>query len=254
MVTAKSYFQSLMVTATCTKILSVQHLATIREKLINATESVASISQCEIPFELDESLCLLISIEITRQEDSITRESMFTNDSQDVVCCGLWSTNTTRAVCGERSMMVQKECGFARMTMLQPNPHDRPDSVPLEVRILSNVHVTLGNFMPHCIVPCHGNRLSGVVPHESVKMRFVQDMLNIWTLLKTHEVERSIAMNEVTSTMAISMPDSKQVPPKEIVSQDSDLQRITNPLWAGVTSRGPTFSWSTRLTPKPSPK
>jgi len=105
------------------------------------------------------------------------------------------------------------------------------------MRVLSDINVTFAKFTPLAPVPCHCNSLSWIVSGEVMKICFIQDMLDIRTLLETHEVEWSIAMNEMACTVAISMPHTKKVPPEEIVSKDFDLQRLTNFFRARVTSR-----------------
>merc|ERR1719162_2571672 len=125
--------------------------------------------------------------------------------------------------------------------------------MPLKMRILCNINVTLGKLPPIPVVPCHPNGIGRTVTSEfTSKPCCVQDVLHIGTLLETHKIKGTTVANEVACTVTIPVSYTKEVPPEEIVSENFDLQRLANPLGASCTSRRPTNCRSASFTPKAS--
>lgn len=245
--------QCCVVATTSAKVFSVQHLTTIRVKLINAPESMALIGKVEVLLQLRKRWCILVSIEIAKQEHSITFVSSLTNEPQNVVCSGLRAANTTGDVRWERPMMINKQSNFTSAFVLQPSVHSRAYSIPLKMRILCDINITLGKLAP-LIAPGNSNGLGGTVTGECAsKSCYIQDMLHIITLLEAQEVEGVIfmtAVNEVASTVTVPTSYTKEVPPEEIVSENFDSQRLANFFWTSCSSGRPASYWSTSLTPK----
>lgn len=77
-----------------------------------------------------------------------------------------------------------------------------------------------------------------------------QNPVDIITLLETYEVEWPFMLNESASTLPHTPANAKEVPPKEIVGQRSDVHcRPSITLRAAIQI--PAWRWSVRATPTP---
>lgn len=126
------------------------------------------------------------------------------------------------------------------------------------MRVLCDICITFFELTPDSSVPSKSDGIGRTVSSEIMSDSCgVQDMLYVRAFLEAHEIERRFfiaAVNEIASAVAVSTPHTKEIPPKEVISQNSDLHRLANPLWAGGTSGRPTFCWPSSLTPKASTK
>jgi len=194
----------------------------IAEDVVNSAESYAVVDLEHVrPQALDRARCS-VRIEVSNQDEDITRLSVRGHDLHQVVRRGLPPASTAR-VHRQRSMVVHEEENGVRLPVLQPHPLGAAAAVVLRAHVVRHLNRPSRQQGPSACPERHADALSAVDEGRVSALQpwGAENLVRILALLQADDIIGlwfSRAFDELSRTLAAT--NLEQVPPKEVVGQD----------------------------------